>query len=264
MHWKSGKPVIFLAVLFFCGLAVSVCHAVDIPDMPQHYVEDLAGIVDPAVENKLNGYLQELEQKTGAQMVILTLKSLEGESLEELSIFVAHDKWHLGQKGRDNGILLLVSVNDKKYRFEVGYGLEGILPDSFVGEVGRNYLVPYFRKGDYAGGIYNASLVVVNTIAKDAGVDITGMPQVRRPANYAVKESRPGLFQKLIGFLFVIFFIYMFIRHPRAMLTMMLLSSMGGRRGHWGGGGGFGGGGFGSFGGGGGGGFGGGGASGGW
>jgi uncharacterized protein len=261
MHWKPGKPALFSAVLFFCMLAVSVCHAVDIPDTPRDYVVDLAGIVDQGAEGKLNGYLRELEQKTGAQMVVLTIKSLEGESLEDFSITVAHDKWKLGQKGRDNGVLLLVSTGDKKYRLEVGYGLEGALPDSFVGEVGRSYLVPYFKKGDYAGGIYSASLIVVNTIAKDAGVTITGMPTVKRPARSASGKKRSGPFQKVMGFLFIIFLIYMFIRHPRAMITMMLLSSMGGRRGGWGGGGGFGGGG---FGGGGGGGFGGGGASGGW
>ena len=117
-----------------------------IPQMPSHYVVDLAGIINDDVEYRLNGYLQELEQKTTVQFIILTIQSLEGESLEEFSITTAHDTWGLGQKGKDNGLLLLVSLDDRKYRFEVGYGLEGILPDSLVGTIGRQFLVPFFIK----------------------------------------------------------------------------------------------------------------------
>jgi uncharacterized protein len=231
---------------------------VNVPEKPEHYVVDLAGIVEDSVENQLNGYLQELEQKTNAQMIVLTINSLEGDSIEDFSISVAHDKWKLGRAGEDKGVLLVVSVSDKKYRFEVGYGLEAVLPDSFVGEVGRNFLVPHFRKGDYSGGIFAASIAVVNAVAADAGVEITGMPKINGRSGPIAKT---GPFQKLIGVLFFLFLIFMFIKYPRTFLALMVLSSMGNRRGS---GGGFGGGGFGSFGGGGGGGFGGGGASGGW
>lgn len=226
---------------------------------------DLAGIINDDVEANLNGYLLELEQKSTAQFVVLTINSLEEEALDDFAIKIAHEKWKLGQKGKDNGILLLVSLQDRKYRFEVGYGLESILPDSLVGSLGREYLVPNFRQGDYANGIFTAVLAVTNIIAADAGVEITGMPQIGvRGMGQGVRGKKPTLFSGILGILFFIGLIYMFIRHPRLLLLLLMANMMGGgRRGGWSGGGGFGGGG-GSFGGGGGGGFGGGGASGRW
>jgi len=261
---NRSVTAVFLLVCLAFSAFVSYA-AVSIPAKPLNHVVDLAGIIDANVEAGLNRYLLELEQKTTAQMVILTINSLEGESIEDFSLTLAHDKWKLGQQGRDNGLLLVVSVQERKYRFETGYGLEGVLPDSLVGSIGRDYLVPYFRKGDYSNGITAAALVVINTIADDANVEIAGMPKLRtRTASpYNRGGSRePTLMGKILGVVFFIGIIYLFIRHPRLLLMLLMMNMLGGgRRSGWGGGG-FGGGG--SFGGGGGGGFGGGGASGGW
>ncbi len=232
--------------------------AVTVPDQPPNYVVDLAQVINDGVESRLDQYLRELEQKTTAQFVILTIPSLEGDAIDDFSITLAHDRWRLGQKGKDNGLLLVVAVQDKKYRIEVGYGLEGLLPDSRVGTIGRQFLVPYFRRGDYGGGITQAALTLAGIIASDAGVTITGMP---RPARPRPIRRRRGIFGSIGSILFFIFMAILFIRNPRLFFLLFLMSSMGGgRRGPWGGGGGFGGG----FGGGGGGGFGGGGASGSW
>jgi len=259
---KLKHNLIYILSIFFLSLLTAqFSHAVSIPENPGNHVVDLAGIIDNSTEAKLNQYLRELEQKTTAQVAILTIKSLEGESLEDLSITVAHDKWKLGQKGKDNGVLLLVSLSDKKYRIEVGYGLEGVIPDSMAGSIGRSYLVPFFRKGDYSNGIYTATLALANEIAKDSGVKITGMPQMKRTFQRTGESRSGGIFGKIVSLVFFVILIILFIRNPKLFLMLLLFSSMGGRRGGWGGGGGFGGsGGFG----GGGGGFGGGGASGGW
>jgi len=258
------KPKAFITAVFICLLFVSVGRSANIPEMPQKYVVDLAGIIDDAVENRLNGYLQELEQKTTAQMVVLTIMDLGGESIEDLSIRIAHDKWKLGQKGKDNGVLFLIAFKDRKYRIEVGYGLEGVLPDSLVGSLGRNILVPYFKKGDYSDGIFATTLAMANKIATNAGVKIEGMPSIKYQTSPTGSGKPVSPLSTIIGIVFFIIMGILFIKNPRAFLLFLLFSSMGGRRGSWGGGGGFGGGGFGSFGGGGGGGFGGGGASGGW
>jgi uncharacterized protein len=258
-----SKRAVFFTILCLCLVAVPVSHSAGIPERPLKYVVDLAGILDDATENRLNGYLQELEQKTTAQLVILTIKNLEGESIEDFAIKIAHDKWKLGQKGKDNGVLFLISVKDRKYRIEVGYGLEGVLPDSLVGSLGRDLLVPYFRKGDYSNGIFATTLAMANEIAMDSGVKINGMPIVKRGVQPASKGKPAGLFNSIVTIVFLVIMVILFIKNPRLFLMLLLFSSMGGRRGSWGGGGGFGGGG-GSFGGGGGGGFGGGGASGGW
>jgi uncharacterized protein len=257
----KDRRIFLLITLFLCLITVSVSHSATVPERPPKYVVDLAGIVDDATENRLNGYLQQLEQKTTAQLVVLTIRSLEGESLEDFSIKIAHDKWKLGQKGKDNGVLLVISVKDRKYRIEVGYGLEGVLPDSLVGSLGRNLLVPSLRKGDYSNGIFAVAVAIANEIAEDSGVKINGMPTEKRRSRPIRKDQPAGLFNTIVTLLFLGLMVILFIKNPRLFLLLLLFSSMGGRRGAWGGAGGFGGGG---FGGGGGGGFGGGGASGGW
>jgi len=238
-------------------------HGVQVPPLPPNPVVDLAGIVDDAVQSKMDRYLRRLEQKTSAQVAVLTIPTLQGQSIEEFSITVAHDKWKLGQKGKDNGLLLVVALKEHRYRFEVGYGLEGLLPDSLLGSLGRRYLVPYFKKGDYSSGIYAVITIIANKIAAGAGVQIDELPPVSRTAPAVKERGASSPFGKIISLLFFLVLFVVFIRNPRSFLALMLLSSMGGGGGRWGGSGGFGGGGFGGFGGGGGG-FGGGGASGGW
>lgn len=228
------------------------------PARPSNYVVDLAGVIKDDVERSLNSYLRELDKKTSAQMVILTINSLDGEDIEGFSLGVA-EKWKLGQKDKDNGALLVVSVKDRKYRFEVGYGLEGLMPDGFVGTVGRQYLVPYFRKSDYSTGIFVAASTLIAEIADNEGVKIEGTGSQGGVQRGVRKKAGP--LQWFFGIVVAIFAIILFIKNPRLFILLLLMS--GGRRGGWAGGGGFGGGG-GGFGGGGGGGFGGGGASGGW
>ena len=253
----------FFAVLA-CVLLISSFSAASTPQppaIPRDYVVDLADILTPATEEKLNGLLQELERKTTAQVLVLTVQTLDGQSIDEFS-FETKEKWKLGQKGKDNGVLIAVSVKDRKYRLEVGYGLEGILPDSLVGSIGRQYLVPYFRQGDYSTGTYAAALAVANLIAGDAGVEISGMPHLA-PPQMSGSGGPPAKVNGLVLGLFFFIALVLFITHPKQCFLILLMNSMGGRGGWSGGGGGFGGGG-GSFGGGGGGSGGGGGASGGW
>ena len=264
---KSLYCLIFTICFSYIFLNTAALHAeIAIPVQPFNHVVDIAGIINDDIEANLNKYLLELEQKTTAQMIVLTINSLEGESLEDFSLKVAHEKWRLGQKDKDNGVLLLVALQDRKYKFEIGYGLEGILPDSLAGSIGRDYLVPYFKNGDYSTGIFTATLAVINEIASNSGVEIAGMPKLKNRAypSDAIERKKPNVLSIILTILFFIGLIYLFIRHPRLLLFLFMMSMMGGgRRSGWGGGGGFGGGG-GSFGGGGGGGFGGGGASGRW
>jgi uncharacterized protein len=253
------KKTLLLAV-FFVLFTINTADAVvpEVPERPYAYVMDLADIITPDVERTLNLYLGELERKTTAQIVILTLLSLEGESIEDFSIRLA-EKWKVGQKGKDNGVIITVSLRDRKYRFEIGYGLEGALPDSFVGTLGRRYFVPYFRQGKFSEGIMRATIAIAERIANSEGVSLT-LPQGVRVVHV---QKKVGVLEVVGGLLFFIIAAWLFIKHPRLFLFILLLSGTG-RRGGWYSGGGFGGGGFGGFGGGGGGGFGGGGASGGW
>jgi len=232
------------------------------PAMPRDYVVDLAGIVRSDLSTELNGYLRQLEQKTSAQVLVLTVQSLDGQTIEEFA-FQTKEKWKLGQKGKDNGVLLAVAVKDRKYRIEVGYGLESVLPDSMAGSIGREHLVPYFKTGDYGTGIYAGTIAIIRTIADHEGVQITAAPGSARQKRTGAGKPLGVVPAVALGIIALIALI-LCITHPSQCMLLLLASSMGGGRGGWsGGGGGFGGGG-GSFGGGGGGSGGGGGASGGW
>ncbi len=224
------------------------------------YIMDQAGVIDQTARRKLTPLLTELEHKTGVQMVILTVPSTAGVAIEEYAITHAQ-AWGLGQKGKDNGLLMVVAVNDRRYRIEVGYGLEDTIPDSLAGSIGRAYLVPKFKKGDYSGGIYDASLALIGTIAEAYGIRLTGLSQ--EPDRVITFKA----FKPIWGFLLLLMFIGFIVLPPTPPSPWGRRRWSGGYYGGWGGGlGGFGGGisgGFGGFGGGGGG-FGGGGASGGW
>lgn len=227
------------------------------PVTPTDYVVDLAGVVRTDARTRLNASLRELEQKTSVQMLVLTIQRLDNEDIAGFSLRIA-ETWRLGKKGKDNGILMVVAVQDRKYRFEIGYGLEPILPDSLVGSIGREHLIPNFRRGDYSAGITNAAFAIMQVIARHEGV------QLQATQGMNPREQAPG---KRISP--VTLFILLIVFGP-IILGFFRAVSGSGRRYHrsgwWGGGyGGGGSGGFsGGFGGGGGGSFGGGGASGSW
>jgi uncharacterized protein len=230
-----------------------------IPATPPDYVVDLAGVMDAGARSRTSALLRQLEERTGAQIVVLTLQSLDGEALEAFSIDVAHNRWKLGQKGKDNGVLVTLAVADRKYRIEVGYGLESVLPDSLVGSLGREVLVPAFRAGDFGGGLAALAGELAGRVAAASGVALSGAPApgMTDAPRRGPPPARPaGPLQLVFLALAAIVFLWLLIRHPQ-LLILMLLSSRGGGRGSWGGGGG-------GFGGGGGGGFGGGGSSGSW
>jgi uncharacterized protein len=252
---------LFIAIVFLAAVCASVARAStpQPPDVPRDYVVDLAGIVRSDLKNDLNTYLQTLDQKTTAQVLVLTVQTLDNQNIEEFALNTK-EKWKLGQKGKDNGVLIVVAAKDRKYRIEVGYGLESVLPDSLVGSIGREYFVPYFRQGDYSAGIYAGTVAVIRTIATHEGVSIAIGSGQTQPHGATTRKPLSA-FNKVVLAVFGIIVLILFITHPRQFLLLLLAFSMGGRGGWSGGGGGFGGG---SFGGGGGGRGGGGGSSGGW
>ncbi|MGA7577623.1 MAG: TPM domain-containing protein, partial [Desulfobaccales bacterium] len=172
---SSARKLLTLLLFWVLGATPALAWAVTppLPAHPDQYVVDMAGVLDASSRARLNTMLRGLEARTTAQVVVLTLNSLEGEPIEEFSHQTAV-KWGIGQKGKDNGVLLTVAVKDHKYRIEVGYGLEGDLPDSLVGSIGREYLVPNFRRGNYAGGIMAAVTEIANTISGPKGAGQTG------------------------------------------------------------------------------------------
>jgi uncharacterized protein len=137
--------VLVLLIFTLCPAA-----ALDVPKL-QGRVNDLAGLISRGTEAELESRMAELESSDSTQLVILTITSLEGEVLEEYSIRVA-EEWGIGQKGYDNGALLLVSKNDRSVRLEVGYGLEGSLTDLLAGRIIDNEILPNFSAGRFDAG----------------------------------------------------------------------------------------------------------------
>jgi uncharacterized protein len=248
--------------VFFCFLGLA--HAVDWKSLkPQGYVSDFARVVDPQSRQALEQYCARVEQVTGAQMALVTIPTLEGEPIEDVAntIFRA---WGVGQKGKNEGILMLLVVRDRRSRLEVGYGLEPILPDGLAGGILRE-MRPALRQGQYGDAMMAAAQTIGSTIAQAKNVPLDAqLPRRVRPSS---RDSIPWPLL-LFGLLMVIWLLRSAGRGGGGgLLTGLILGNLMGRGGFGGGrsGGGFGGfdsgGGFGGFGGGD---SGGGGASGGW
>lgn len=147
-----------------------------IPDHGGFWVHDEANIISPSAKARLESILQAERDSTTNQIAILVIRSLQGGSLEEYTLRVA-EKWQLGKKDRDNGVLLFVAVDDRLMRIETGYGLEGSLTDAISSRIIRNELAPRFRNGDYEGGIEAGVMAIIHAIK---GEYINEEPVVRK------------------------------------------------------------------------------------
>ena len=253
------------AALFLFFAFPFYAQSVDSLPKPTDYVSDYAHVLSPEAIARLDSLCAQLDHSTAnSQIAVVTVQTMNGGDSADYANQL-EDKWKIGKKGTDKGALVLLAVGDHKYRIDVGYGLEGILNDAKVGDIGRG-MIPYLRANDYDSAVTLAVGQVAQVIAADAKVTLDNEPM---PAEQPVPQERQS---PVLGKLILIIFVLIFFGGGsifRMLLGYGLFSSLlggGGGRG-WGGGGGFsggGGGGGGGFGGFGGGGFGGGGAGGSW
>ena len=245
----------FLILAALVGISFPTAARITVPRY-QGWVSDYARVLDASTQTQLTALIQELKDKTGAEIAVLTVDTTGGEDIFDYALAVAED-WKPGEKGKDNGVVFVSAVQDRKVYILVGYGLEGILPDGKVGGIEDEYVIPAFKRGDYGEGILAGVSALAQVIAKDAGVTLNQASQ------YPMRQDRgPNL---NFGHLFLLLIVFLFL--GRLLLVPFWGWGRPGRRyfGSSGGFGGFGGGGFGGgFGGFGGGGFGGGGAGRGW
>jgi uncharacterized protein len=246
---KSGAKI---AVLAAVALAIAlVTHAEPISQLhPTDYVNDFAHVLDANTIAQLDDICRQIDQKAHAQIAVVTVNSLDGSDIESYAVEL-FKKWGIGSKSTNRGVLILLAVQDHRYRTEVGYGLEPILPDGKVGSFGRE-AVPLLKQNDYAGALLLMTSRVAEVIAKDAGVELTGS-RVQAPAEPEQPETGPSAG----GIIFLVIVVLLVIFTPLRRLLFWWLLFGGGfgggryRGGGWGGGGfGGGGGGFGGFGGG--------------
>jgi uncharacterized protein len=200
---KPMRPAHFLRV--FTLLSVAFLGAVraypeDIKNVhPTGYVTDLAGIISAEKKESLEALCTEVEQKTSAQMAIVTVQSLENESVEQCAVDL-FKQLGVGEKKDKRGVLLLLAPNQRKYRIEVGYGLEPVINDARAGGAGRA-MVPFLRQNDFGKAAEVGAWQLAKYIADDAGVTLSGQrPAVRNP-------DQGGNFKFPVGLLLIALFV---------------------------------------------------------
>ena len=192
-------------------MIAGVAHAQTFPPLTGRVV-DAANIIPDDQEAALTAKLDALEKESSRQLVVATVPSLEGYDIADYG-FRLGDRWGIGDKERDDGALLIVAPNERKVRIEVGYGLEGIMPDVVAGRIIRDTIAPHFKQGDYPGGI---------SAGTDAIVKILLLPpeEARKLAEQAKQDEENGTQNGQV--LVAIFLIFMFI-----ILPMILRRKMG-------------------------------------
>ena len=199
----------FVSILFSLFFASSI-FALSVPNLTSPIVDN-ANLISDGVEQNINNQLEDLSDSTGIQLAVLTIPTLEGEVLESYSMKVA-ETWELGSAEKDTGVLLLIALEERSIRIEVGYGLEGVLTDTKCGLIIRNVIAPEFRNGNYQAGIVNAVNNMVGLVKGDESL------VSKRVLNESSGDSGAFIFMGVVllyGFIFVMAVISSKKRGPR-------------------------------------------------
>jgi len=248
MTRKLCLTIILISILFLSKTGYSQ----NVP-APEGWVNDFAGVISASYEEKITEIAQELESKTSSEITVVTINSIAPYDEKQYARLL-FDKWKPGKKGKDNGVLVLLVVKDRLWRIEIGYGLEGILPDGLCGDIGRTYMIPYFKEGRYGEGLYYGVAVISRTIAQATQKTLTTLDGIKN-LDIITQEGFDDL-RPWLGISVIAIFLFMVIRYIYWLPTDRNYYRLGGGGyyGGYGGGGGFGGGGsgggFGGFGGG--------------
>jgi uncharacterized protein len=198
-----------LAALFALPLA-ALAQRAEVPYLTGRVVDN-AEILKPETRRRLADELQAHEKKTANQIGVLTVPTIHGESVEEYAVRV-FEQWKLGQKGKDNGVLVLVVPQDRRMRIEVGYGLEGTLTDAAASRIVRDVMTPRFRSGDYDGGVsQGVAAIMAQLEGKGTAEGYAPEPQARQPE--FIKAPQMSLPEKVLvgAFIFGIIGLFTFI-----------------------------------------------------
>jgi uncharacterized protein len=238
-----------LAVALFMAFIAGTTFAADKYPAPRGAVNDFANIIDADSAAKMEALAREVLQKTGTAVVVVTMPTI-GEN-EEYNMYAngLYKAWGIGKKGEDKGVLIFLTLKERKIRIETGYGVEGILPDGLVGEIRDKYLKPQLQAGNYGKAFYDTMYALSSYIAKDANVQLSDSP-APLPSRRDVRPQQRGVNVAGLIFFLIVAALLLGTRTGRSMLPWILLMFLGGGGRGGGGGGGFGGG-FGGFGGGG-------------
>jgi uncharacterized protein len=224
-----------VVLLVFAPSAVLTAESVSRLPAPTGYVNDFAGVLSPSTKYNLENLCTQVDRQAHAQIAVVTVKTIDGdESIEEFATAL-EDKWKVGAKGTDRGVLMLFVMTPRRGRIEVGYGLEGVLNDAKVGDIGRS-MVPAATQGDYNVAIPLGVRQIAQAIATDAGVTLN----LAQPVHQYHREQAPvqlSLTEVVIGGGVILLILFFLVKTGNTGLIFFLLGNLMG-----GGGGGFGGG----------------------
>jgi len=238
--------IVCILCVLLCGIAGNARTESAFPT-PQGYVNDLAGILSTQTTRHLEGLITALNRATTAEVAVATVETIAPSTIEEYAVRL-FEAWGIGQKGKDNGVLLLVALREREVRIEVGYGLEGAITDGTAGEIIRSIIVPSFKKGNFDHGVLAGTEAILRLITREYNVEFPEGTTFKTQAGAEPKgPSRiSGLFLLFIG----IVILFIIIRSGLWPLLFLGFPFGGSGRGGWSGGGGGFSGGFGGFGGG--------------
>ncbi|MDO8519284.1 MAG: TPM domain-containing protein [Deltaproteobacteria bacterium] len=181
-------------VLLFILLFPLVAVALEIPPEPTGYVSDWAGALSQQAKQELDETLRQFELSTTNQVLVAIFQSLEGEEMAGFTI-AASEKWKVGQKGRDNGVILFIFLNDRELRIEVGYGLEGALPDALADLIIQQEIVPYFRAGRFDEGVTKGVSAIIKTISGEYAPSEKPRREMTEVELQQLREKWAGIFR---------------------------------------------------------------------
>ena len=237
MNWKNSLCILTVWVLCVsCAMGQGSAAESDsfrASLKPQGPISDWAELLTPEQEAELNSRITALKVANGAELAVVTLKSLQGGEIDDFAskLFA---QWGIGQKGKDNGVLLITAVDDRKMRIEVGYGMEGVLPDAKTGRIQDEYIVPRFKEGNYGQGLLDGADILLKVMGGEE-----------------LPDPVPSEMSPVAALVFLLFFMAFFFFIVRAAIRGNKGGGSGGRLSSgWKSGGSSGGGGFGGFGGG--------------
>ena len=191
---------IFISIVVL-ALNTCVARALEVPPLRAR-VNDLAGMMGEHAAAQLEHRLSQFETQTKHQVAVLTIPSLNGDSLEDFSIRVA-EAWKIGNKGTDDGVILIIARDDRKIRIEVGYGLEGVLPDAVANRIIQEVIVPQFRNQDFTGGIELGTSAIIQAVEGDQSLtkpSILDRAPKSSPSAILTLLVATVLFSSVVGF----------------------------------------------------------------
>ena len=213
-----------IVLLVFSPVAVLTAETVASLPAPTGYVNDFAGVLSPSTVQSVDALCAQVDRQAHAQIAVVTIKTLDNDqSIEEFATAL-EEKWKVGAKGTDRGVLMVLVMKPRRGRIEVGYGLEGILNDAKVGDIGRS-MVPAAQQGDYNRAVPLGVSQIAQVIATDAGVTLT------QPMRQYRQQPQPvpihlSLWQVVLGGLGILFVLFILVRTGNVGLIFFLLGNL--------------------------------------